>query len=247
MDVVCGNCARGVPYGSQFCPHCGAAQRGDNGSAPVTSEPATEWAWCEIEWVRSFRGSEFQARPLTPEADQELVRSPMFGWRKLDPPPEADADAREAHEALVRHLVATDWEPVGENGPWYAERFRRPAFGPRQATVEPEPISAPAPVPPPESEPISAPAPVPPPAPEHSLDFDLAPMQLPAPEARTPARAVPLEPVPKSPAVKLGIVVVTVVSIAIILFTLLVVAGFFREGRSNPKAAPAAPVPVRTT
>jgi hypothetical protein len=94
----------------------------------VTAEalPVHEWVWCEIEWARSFRGSEFDARPLTPGAANSLPRSPSFRWREDDPPPETNADARRAHEELVRLLVAAGWEPVGNADPWYVEQFRRP-------------------------------------------------------------------------------------------------------------------------
>jgi hypothetical protein len=90
---------------------------------------AGEWSWCEIEWVRSFRGSQFEARPLTPAAAADLPRSPLFRWREDRPPPETNADAREAHEALLQALVEAGWEPVADTGPWYGERFRLAAAG----------------------------------------------------------------------------------------------------------------------
>jgi hypothetical protein len=124
----CANCGRNVPEGARFCPHCAAPQaHPDLPQTAVPEEaPATEWAWCEIEWVRSFRGSVFEARPLTPEADAS-ARSPMFRWREEQPPPETNAGARGAHEELVHALVAAGWEPVADAGPWYGEQFRRPA------------------------------------------------------------------------------------------------------------------------
>jgi hypothetical protein len=86
---------------------------------------STEWVWCEIEWTRSFRGSEFDARPLTPGAANSLPRSPTFQWRDDQPPPETHAPARVAHEELIRSLISAGWEPVGAADSWYAERFRR--------------------------------------------------------------------------------------------------------------------------
>jgi hypothetical protein len=211
MDV-CGTCAEVIPDGSQFCPRCGAVQPrhldGSN-SEPNGSAAPTEWAWCEIEWVRSFRGSEFQARPLTPGGDQNLKRSPLFRWRGLEPPSEGDADARQAHETLVRQLVAADWEPVGESGPWYAERFRRPAALPSQ--LVPHPVPAPVPQ-------------VVPPSPE------LVPTRAaPSPAAPSPLPAAAAEPVVHGAWARLGIIAITVFSVAVILFTLLVVAGAFRQ------------------
>lgn len=123
----CASCSGNLPEGARFCPHCGAPQAHEGLPQTAPEEaPATEWAWCEIEWVRSFRGSEFEARPLTPGADAS-ARSPKFRWREERPPPETDAGARGAHEELVHALVAAGWEPVAEAGPWYGERFRRPA------------------------------------------------------------------------------------------------------------------------
>src|SRR5437867_9526945 len=130
MSDTCSNCGGEVPEGAQFCPHCGAWQIRDgqpHRSEARETNAAAEWSWCEIEWVRSFRGSEFQARPLSPGSEQKLTRSPSFRWRRPEPPPETDAEAREAHEDLVSLLVAADWEPIGQGGSWYAERFRRPA------------------------------------------------------------------------------------------------------------------------
>src|SRR2546430_2481362 len=91
MSDICGNCGEKVPGGAQFCPHCGAWQIRDQesrASAAEAADPTTEWSWCEIEWVRSFRGSEFQARPLSPGSEQKLTRSPAFRWRRAEPPPE---------------------------------------------------------------------------------------------------------------------------------------------------------------
>ena len=128
MDI-CANCGGSVPQHARFCPSCGAAQASDGPARAVATDVPDrpqKWSWCEIEWVRSFRGSEFEARPLDPDGDV-LERSPTFRWREKDPPPEGNADAREAHENLVQMLVGAGWEPVGEVAPWYAERFRRPA------------------------------------------------------------------------------------------------------------------------
>jgi hypothetical protein len=135
----CSSCGGQIPEGVRFCPHCGAEQQSKSleptgaavenpaSTAPAKPERALEWAWCEIEWVRSFRGSEFQARPLSPGLDGIPPRSSAFRWRADEPPSEINVDAREAHEELVRLLVTQGWEPAGTAGSWYAERFRRPA------------------------------------------------------------------------------------------------------------------------
>ena len=126
----CANCGADVLEGAPFCPHCGVPTGEQTPSPAVATEGAElthDWIWCEIEWIRSFRGSEFDARPLTPGAANSLPRSPVFRWREDHPPPETNADARQAHEDLVGMLVTAGWEPVGSADPWYVERFRRPA------------------------------------------------------------------------------------------------------------------------
>jgi hypothetical protein len=137
---LCANCGGSVLEGARFCPHCGARQAEENPPRTVVTEearPDHEWVWCEVEWARSFRGSEFDARPLTPGAVDSLPRSPTFRWREDHAPPDTNADARKAHEELVRSLVAAGWEPVGEADPWYGERFRRPAtWEPVEVPVE---------------------------------------------------------------------------------------------------------------
>ena len=126
---LCANCGADLLEGAAFCPHCGVPRSEQIPARSVATEPALthEWIWCEIEWTRSFRGSEFDARPITPGAANSLPRSPMFRWREDHPPPETNADARQAHEDLVGLLVTAGWEPVGSADPWYVERFRRPA------------------------------------------------------------------------------------------------------------------------
>lgn len=149
----CASCGGDVPERARFCPHCGSPQtHEDSGGITATeeAEPSPQWAWCEIEWIHSFRGSEFEARPLAPGTDA-LARSPRFRWRANEPPPETNADAREAHEELVHVLVSAGWEPVGDGGPWYGERFRRPA---ESETLEASPERA-------DARPRSARAPVP--------------------------------------------------------------------------------------
>jgi hypothetical protein len=123
---TCAQCSGTVPERARFCPHCGAAQNHETApqEVQVEAEVNAEWSWCEVEWVQSFRGSVFEARPLSPGADS-VARSARFPWRGGGPPPETNAEARVAHEDLVHTLVAGGWEPVGETGPWYAERFRR--------------------------------------------------------------------------------------------------------------------------
>ena len=231
MSDICGNCGEKVPGGAQFCPHCGAWQIRDQeprASAAEAADPTTEWSWCEIEWVRSFRGSEFQARPLSPGSEQKLTRSPAFRWRRAEPPPETDAEAREAHEALVSLLVAADWEPIGGAGPWYAERFRRPATVQRSLVPGDRPALPEVPAKPPAIPDRTA---LPKPSPANAPTVTRASVEPPATPGVTVERMKTAFPA------RLGIAVLTLISIAIIVFVVLVALGFFRGKSTRPKAA----------
>jgi zinc-ribbon domain len=235
MTEPCSSCGEQIPAGVRFCEYCGTWQ-GRNDSLRASQLATQEWAWREIEWVRSFRGSEFQARPLSPDPTAELTRSPLFRWREPSPPPETHAEARAAHEELVRLMVESDWEPVGSDGPWYAERFRRPFTPPPDTLPAARETGAELAVPGPSTDAlpvtnVAPPAPAnpePPPVPEVAAasagsahEPQLAPMIVIEPARPFLARA--------------GIALVTIVSVAIIIFALLVLAGHFRGGKHRAR------------
>jgi hypothetical protein len=136
-----------------------------------------------------------------------------FGWRGVEPPSETDADAREAHEELVNLLVLAGWEPVGETGTWYAERFRR--------QESPEAAQAQAPIAERARREVSAREPE-----TVLLEPEAAVLEPePVPVER---EAGPVEGVRRPLPARVGIVVITVFSLLVVLFALLVFFGFFR-------------------
>jgi hypothetical protein len=95
-------------------------------SPPAGPSATGQGEVCQIRWARVNGRSEFQAVALRPEdgSGSLVARSPGFRWR-IPVSPDATPAATAAHEALVRQLLATGWEPLGRGGVlWYEDRFR---------------------------------------------------------------------------------------------------------------------------
>jgi hypothetical protein len=86
-----------------------------------------ELAFCTIHWWRGYVKSQFFARAVGPDGVEYVAaRSPMFRWRR-DEPPEPRKEIRAAHAALMERLLDDEWELAGPPaGHWYEVALQRP-------------------------------------------------------------------------------------------------------------------------
>jgi hypothetical protein len=83
------------------------------------------WSRCEITWQRHYGSCSWVAVIQDPQSE-EMVRSPLFRWRRNGAPTET-AQAVSSLAALEEWLVSEGWELVDEpRDAWYALHFRRP-------------------------------------------------------------------------------------------------------------------------
>jgi hypothetical protein len=90
------------------------------------AEPEPTEEFCQIRVWRGYAKARFYASlDLGGEEEFAVAESRSFRFRGNGTPDDTEA-AHEAHQALVRKLVAKGWEPEGSGGSWYSTRFRRP-------------------------------------------------------------------------------------------------------------------------
>src|SRR5215471_3615704 len=83
------------------------------------------WSQCEITWQRHY-GSCSWVAVMQDHEREEMVRSPLFRWRRSGAPTETP-QAASCLAALEDWLVSEGWERTDEpQDAWYALRFRRP-------------------------------------------------------------------------------------------------------------------------
>jgi hypothetical protein len=86
-----------------------------------------ELAFCTIHWWRGYVKSQFFARAVGPDGVEYVAaKSPMFRWRREEPP-EPEKEIRAAHAALMERLLHDEWELAGPPaGHWYEVTLQRP-------------------------------------------------------------------------------------------------------------------------
>lgn len=82
------------------------------------------WSRCAITWQRSYVSCAFVA--VTEGDGEEVMRSPLFRWRRGGGAPVEAPDAVASLAALEQTLAGEGWERIDEPpDDWYALRFRR--------------------------------------------------------------------------------------------------------------------------
>ena len=126
--MYCSNCGTQIPDESNFCLNCGKPQKAD----VVPFQPKYEF--CEIVYVCVKQGGiffdpldklQFWAKATGETGNYDAGESDIFEGTRLGPNSSKN-DAVDAHDGLVKKLLANGWERIETQGSeWYSFRFRR--------------------------------------------------------------------------------------------------------------------------